>query len=377
VLRAVRLARDFPRDFNEISETQERRVIDLEPSEEQQLIVDTVRQFAENEVRPAARECDESAKLPGDVLSRAHELGLIANALPVEHGGGGERSAVTAALVIEQLAWGDLAIALAALSPSLVALPVADFGSAAHRQHSLPTYAADRFVPGSLALVEPQFGADPLSPRTRAGGRKCLVPWLDGGTELIVTASTDAGPRAFLVPRDAPGLLAAPEHNMGIRALPTVELELSGVRVPADAQLGDDDTPVRLLLQRGRVALAAAAVGVARAAFEIARDYAKERHAFGGPIAAKQAIAFKLADMAIEIDGARLLAWEAAWRLDQGLDAGREVALAHRQAQRVALEVTDGAVQVLGGHGYIRDYLPELHLRNARGFACFEALCLV
>ena len=361
-------------------------MIDLEPSEEQQLIVDTVRQFAANEVRPAARECDESEKLPDDVLHRAHELGLVASGLPPEHGGGGERSAVTGVLVIEQLAWGDLAIALAALSPSLVALPVADFGSDAHKRRSLPAYTGERFMPGSLALVEPHFGADPTAPTTRArrqgadfvlDGHKCLVPWQDGGTELIVTASTDDGPRAFLLPRDAPGLVATPEHNMGIRALPTVELELTGVHVPADAQLGSDDTAVRMLLQRGRVALAAAAVGVARAAFEIARDYAKERHAFGGPIAAKQAIAFKLADMAIEIDGARLLAWEAAWRLDQGLDARREVALAHRQAQRVALEVADGAVQVLGGHGYIRDYLPELHLRNARGFACFEALCLV
>jgi alkylation response protein AidB-like acyl-CoA dehydrogenase len=386
VPQAVRLARDFPRDFNEINESREPRVIDLEPSEEQQLIVDTVRQFAENEVRPAARDCDESAKLPGDVLSRAHELGLVANALPSEHGGGGERSAVTAALVIEQLAWGDLAIALAALSPALVALPVADFGSAGQQRRSLPAYAGDRFVPGSLALVEPHFGADPGAPATRAErrgsdfvlrGRKCLVPWQDGGTELIVSATTDEGPRAFLVPRDAPGLLATPEHNMGIRALPTVELELSGVRIPADALLGGDDAPVRAVLQRGRVALAAAAVGVARAAFETARDYAKERHAFGGPIAAKQAIAFKLADMAIEIDGARLLTWEAAWRLDQGIDTTREVALAHRQAQRVALEVADGAVQVLGGHGYIREYLPEMHLRNARGFACFEALCLV
>ena len=119
------------------------------------------------------------------------------------------------------------------------------------------------------------------------------------------------------------------------------------------------------------------AVGLARAAFEVARDYAKQREAFGAPIATKQAIAFKLADMLIEIDGARLLAWEAAWRLDRGLDAGRAASLAYFQARRVALEVADGAVQVLGGHGYIRDYLPELQLRNARGFACFEAMTLV
>src|SRR5262249_18442507 len=118
-------------------------------------------------------------------------------------------------------------------------------------------------------------------------------------------------------------------------------------------------------------------IGVARAAFEIARDYAKERVTFGAPIATRQAIAFALADMAIEIDGVRLLAWEAAWALDQGGDAGRPAALARAQAARVALAVADGAVQVLGGHGYTREYLPEMHLRDARGFATFEALALV
>ncbi len=363
---------------------EEAPLIDLEPSEEQQLIVDTVHQFAENEVRPKARDCDESAKLPGDVLSQAHELGLVANALEEAYGGGGERSAVTAALVTEELAWGDLAIALAALSPALVALPVSDFGSDAQKQEILPAFTGDRFVPGSLALLEPEFGADPMKPGTRArrdggdfvlDGAKCLVPWIEGGTHVIVTATAESGPRAFVVPCEA--LETTPERNMGIHGLPTVEIALDGIRVPADAALAEDPRCVQQIVERGRVALSAAAVGVARAAYEVARDYAKERHAFGGPIATKQAIAFKLADMAIEIDGARLLTWEAAWRIDQGMEAGREAVLAHRQAQRVALEVADGAVQVLGGHGYIRDYLPEMHLRNARGFGCFEALCLV
>jgi alkylation response protein AidB-like acyl-CoA dehydrogenase len=362
-------------------------VIDLEPNEEQQLIVDTVRQFAHNEVRPKARESEESAKLPADVLQRAHELGLIANALDEQYGGGGERSAVTGALIAEELAWGDLAIALAVLSPSLVAFPVSDFAGDALKRDLLPTFTGERFVPGALALVEPHYGADPLAPRTGAradggdfvlDGAKCLVPWIDGAGDVVVTAACDGGPRAFVVPRDAEGLRATPERNMGIQALPTVGLELAGVRVPAERALAaDGGESVRRLVERGRVALSALAVGVARAAYEVARDYAKERHAFGAPIATKQAIAFKLADMAIEIDGARLLNWEAAWRLDQGLPAAREATLAHRQAQRVALEVADGAVQVLGGHGYIRDYLPELHLRNARGFACFEALSLV
>ncbi len=362
-------------------------MIDFEPDEEQKLIVDTVRQFAENEVRPRARECDESGKLPLDVLQQSHELGLVANSLDESYGGGGCRSALTSALIAEELAWGDLSIALAVLSPALLALPIADFGTPEQKRQWIPRFTGERFVPASLAAVEPDFGSDAFAPRTTASregdgwrleGRKCLVPWIEGGDGVLILAATDTGPQAFVVARDAPGLHATPEQNMGITGLPSVELEMAGVRVAADAALEcDGGRNVARILHRGRVALAAAAVGVARAAFETARDYAKERHAFGGPIAAKQAIAFKLADMAIEIDGARLLAWEAAWILDQGRDAGREASLALQQARRMALEVSDAAVQVHGGHGYIRDYLPEQHLRNARGFACFEALALV
>ncbi len=362
-------------------------MIDFTPSEEQALVVETVRQFAEKELRPLARECEEARRLPVELLSRAHELGLVANALPTEQGGGGERSAILGALVAEELAWGDLALALAVLSPALCAFPIADFGSEAQQRAQLPRFCAARFEPGALAILEPRVGADVFRPATTArrvggdyvlDGAKCLVPWLAGGRDVLVTASEEDGPQAFLVPRDAAGLRATPDAYMGIRALPTVELALTGVRVPASARLGESGgLDLRALVARGRVALAACGVGVARAAFEIARDYAKEREAFGTKIAQKQAIAFKLADMAIEIDGARLLVWEAAWRLDQGADALREATLAAQQVKRVALEVADGAVQVLGGHGYIREYLPELQLRNARGFAVFEALALV
>lgn len=362
-------------------------MIDFEPSEEQQLIVETVRQFARNEIRPLARECDESGKLPDALLAAAHELGLVANGLPEEHGGGGERSAVTGALVAEELAWGDLAIALAILSPGLVALPVADFGTEDQKKAWIPRFTGDRFVAGALALVEPRFGSDAFRPTATARregdgfvleGAKCMVPWIDGGEGLLVFADESGTPQGFLVPRDAQGLAVERERLMGIQALPTALLSLSGVRVPAASRLGGEaGCDLRQIVARGRVALGAAAVGVARAAFETARDYAKEREVFGVKVAQKQAIAFMLAQMAIEIDGARLLVWEAADRLDRGEDALREATLAWRQVQRTALEVADGAVQVLGGHGYIRDYLPEMHLRNARGFAAFEALALV
>jgi alkylation response protein AidB-like acyl-CoA dehydrogenase len=362
-------------------------LIDFEPTEEQQLIVETVRQFAANEVRPQARDAAEARKLPESVLVQAHELGLVALGLDSTHGGGGERSAITGVLIAEELAFGDLSIALAILSPSTLALPVNDFGTDEQKRTHLPTYTSTRFVPGALALTEPDLRFDPLHPQTRAvrdgsdyllTGSKCFVPWMDGGSSVLVIVSEDDGPQAFLVPRDTKGLSATAEKNLGLDALPTVELTLDGVRVPASARLGGQaGCDVRAIVTRGRVGQAAAALGVARAAFEIARDYAKQREAFGAPIATKQAIAFKLADMAIEIDGLRMLVWEAAWTLDAGEDAARPALLAMRQAARVALEVTDGAVQVLGGYGYIRDYLPEMQLRNARGFTCFEALTLV
>jgi acyl-CoA dehydrogenase len=362
-------------------------MIDFEPSEDQALIIETVRQFAEKEIRPRARECDEGDALPADVLDQAHELGLIANGLPEAYGGGGEDSAVTGCLIAEELAYGDLSTALGILSPGLIGIPVARYGSDDQKQALLPRLCAADSVPGSLALCEPDFDFDAYRPRTQAvrdgddyvlNGHKCQVPNQVGDLPILVIASEGDDTQGFLVPREAAGMTITPESNLGVRALPTAELLLEDVRVPASARLGGEaGADIRHLISRGRIALATLAVGVSRAACELSVDYAKQRETFGAPIATRQAIAFKLADMAIEIDGARLLTWEAAWRLDQGEDVTREATLAYDQAKRIALDVADGAVQVFGGHGYIRDYLPEMLLRNASGFASFEALCLV
>jgi len=363
-------------------------MIDFEPSEEQALIIETVHQFAENEIRPVCREADESGTPPKSVVEAAHELGLVANALPEAQGGGGERSAMTGVLIAEELAWGDLAIALAILSPGLLGFPLSDFGSESQQSDLLPGLMDAGFVPGSLAIVEPRFDFDVYHPHTIAkqdgdeillDGVKCQVPWLDGGRHLVViaTEAETAGLAAFIMPRNIAAMKAEPELMMGLGGLPTVELTLSGVRVPKSARLGADDADIRRLIDRGRVALAAAGIGTARASFELSLEYAKQRETFGQPIATRQAIAFMLADMAIEIDGARLLVWEAAAALDRGEDATRLARLAYDQTTRISLQVTDGAVQVFGGHGYIRDYLPELHLRNVAGFASFEALTLI
>lgn len=363
-------------------------MIDFEPSEEEALIVETVHQFAENEIRPVARECEEKGELSSALLASAHELGLVANGIPEKYGGGGEPSAILGCLIAEELAWGDLSTALGILSPSLLAIPVARLGSEEQKARILPSLTDSQFVPGALAAVEPRFDSDIYRPQTKARregdvyrieGVKCQVPWLEGGSDVLVFAEEEGETRGFLVPRDAAGLHVEIEKNLGTQALPLSEITLAGVEVPAHARLGDQDgAGLEEVIDRGRVGLAACAIGMSRAALEVARDYAKERETFGAPIATRQAIAFKIADMAIEIDGARLLAWEAAYALDQGKPAGRLATLAYSQARRVSLKVSDDAVQIFGGHGFIRDYLPEMYLRNAGGFiSSFEALTLV
>jgi acyl-CoA dehydrogenase len=347
-----------------------------------------VHQFAENEIRPKARECEEANSLPADVLQSATELGLVANGLPEAFGGGGEPSAILGSLIAEELCWGDLSIGLAVLSPSLLGVPTARMGTEAQQKRILPTLTSGTFVPGCLAAVEPRFDSDIFRPQTTAkqdgdaiilDGAKAQVPWIDGGEDMLVTASQDGVLQAFFVPRGADGVSVEIEKNLGTQALPLAEVTLSGVRISAEDRLGGEaGADIRELINRGRVGLASAALGMGRAAFEVARDYAKERETFGAPIATRQAIAFKLADMAIEIDGARMLTWEAAEALDLGQDATRMSVLAYNQAKRVSLKVADDAVQIFGGHGFIRDYLPELYLRNAGGFiSSFEALTLV
>jgi alkylation response protein AidB-like acyl-CoA dehydrogenase len=359
-------------------------MFDLELTDEQKLVQETVSSFARSEIRPIARDSDESGEIPRAVVDKGFELGLIHSALPEEHGGyGEERSAVTGAIVAEELGWGDLSIALHLLAPRLLAYPVSDLGTAEQRKALLPAFARG-FHPATAAVVEPRVGFDPANLATRAerrggdfvlSGRKCFVPLASESEHILVLAQLDGAPTGFVVERGAAGLgIGEREKNMGIKALATFEVSLEDVRVPASARLEGD---LGSTIDRTRVALASLAVGLARGAYEFARDYAKERKAFGVPIAQKQAIAFILADMAIEIDAARLLVWEAAWLLDQGRAATREAVIAKRYAANATLRIADNAVQVLGGHGYIRDYPVELWLRNARGFSSFESLAIV
>jgi acyl-CoA dehydrogenase len=364
-------------------------MISFTPSEEQKLIIETVRRFATERMRPAAHDADESRSFPPDLIDTGWELGLLPNAIPEQYGGfGEEHSAMTGALAAEELGYGDLALALYLLAPNLFALPVLHCGTEAQKERWLPRLTDAAFVPAAAALIEPRWDFDPYELQTTATrdgdeyvlhGEKSYVPLAADATALLVYAREDDRTQAFIVERGAAGLVIGErESNMGIRALPTYSLTLDHVHVPADARLGGAaGCDIELLLNYSRVTLAALAVGVARGAYEYARDYARQREAFGRPIAQFQSIAFMLAEMAIEVEAARALAWEAAWKLDKGMDATASAALARQYADEAVLFVTDRAVQVLGGHGYIREYPVERWLRNGRGFAALLGIAMI
>jgi len=369
-------------------------MVSFQPSEEQQLIRETVAAFAHEQIRPHAREADETGTIPDDLVAQGWQLGLVQSVIPEEYGGTGDtRSAVTGALIAEELAWGDLSVALHLLAPRLVAYPVVAAGTAEQKESVLRAYTGDAFRPGSAAVMEPRVDFDLSELATTArrdngsyilDGAKCYVPLGGDADHLLVYARSDERPgfdsvSGFLLDKGTPGLtIIEREKNMGLRGLATHEMKLEGCKVPAARRLGGEaGCDFGRLMDYSRVGLAAMAVGVARAAFEYARDYAKERHAFGMAIARKQAIAFMLAEMAIEIDASRLLTWEAAWMLDRGEPATREAYLAKNYAANMALKVTDNAVQILGGHGYIREHPVEMWLRNGRGFATFEGLVML
>ncbi|MFQ5575815.1 MAG: acyl-CoA dehydrogenase family protein [Anaerolineae bacterium] len=363
-------------------------MISFSLTEEQQMLVDAVRRYARRELRKSLREADETGQLPAGLIEAGWELGLIPSSIPEAYGGFGEHSALTGVLFAEELAWGDLSAALKLLAPNLLAVPVLEYGTDRQKQTLLPQFCEMSFIPATAALIEPSPTFDPRALTTtavkqnghyRLNGQKAYVPLAADAGQILVYAAEEGQTQAFIVNSSTPGLtIGRREKNMGIKALPTYQITLQDCTVGADCKLGGDNGINFDHLQNySHVALAALAIGVARASYEYALAYAKEREAFGEPVASRQSIAFMLAEMAIEIDATRLMVWEAAWKLDRGEDATTEATLVKRYADEMALKVTDGGVQTLGGHGYVRDHPAELWLRNGRGFAAFTGLAMV
>lgn len=354
---------------------------------EQKMLVDTVHRYAEKQLRAAYREAEETAQAPAKVVDTGWELGLLPGAIEAEYGGFGEYSALTSALYLEELGWGDVGISLHLLAPNLFALPVALFGDEAQKAAWLPRFTDADFPKAGAALIEPVYQFDPNNLATTAEregdsytiqGVKTYVPLAAEAEVFLVYAQEKNRTQAFIVPADTPGVQVAERVvQMGVRALPVYTVHFKGVVVPAANRLGGS-RGIRMsrLLTVSRISAAALAVGQARAAYEYALKYAKEREAFGEPIAHRQSIAFMLANMAIEIEGVRLQVWEAAWRYDNREDASKPAALAKQAADKMVMEVTDNAVQILGGHGYIREHPVELWFRNGRGFAAWDGLVI-
>jgi acyl-CoA dehydrogenase len=363
-------------------------MLDFRLDEEQKMLTETIARYARERVRKVYRDAEEEGNIPGNILQAGWEIGLLPTAIPENYGGLGEYSAVTGALAMEEFAYGDLAITLAIMAPNLVAIPVLLCGTPYQKDRYLPEFSGESPPRMTAALIEPVVQFNPFRLDTIArregdeyvlNGTKSVVPLADDAEMILVYAQEAGSTQAYFFPAHTPGLTVSSRIKlMGINALSTNLITMEDCRIPVENRLGDDaGVDFNLILNHSRVALAAAAVGVARAGFEYARDYAKQRVQFGEPIAHRQSIAFMLADMATEIDEVRLLVWETAWLLDQGKNATAEATIMKQQADRMVVQVADRALQILGGYGYIREYPVELWLRNARGFTSFDGLAIV
>ncbi len=361
----------------------------FEPTEEQKMLMDAVRRYATEDLRAAYRDAEEEGMLPEALIEKGWELGYLQASIPEEYEGFGERSALTGVLAMEEMSYGDLAATLAVMVPALFATPILLVGSDVQKEKYIPPVIEMEWKPFTAALMESKIDFDPNELSTTAvedgddyliNGEKVFVPFAESYEALVVYASLDGRTQGFIVPREAEGVKVQERQKLlGLNALPLYLVAFESVRVPKEDRLGGpeghDFNPI---LDASRLALASMAVGLSKAAFDYSRDYAKEREVFGVKVAQKQAIAFMLAEMATEIEAIRVLVWEAAWMVDNDKpEAGKHAYLAMTGAADLAMMVTDRAVQILGGHGYIREHPVELWMRNGRGFSTFCGLAIV
>ncbi|MDE3132809.1 MAG: acyl-CoA dehydrogenase family protein [Acidobacteriota bacterium] len=353
------------------------------------MLVDAVRDFALRACRPAALAADAACSTPSELLATATELGLGAIGIPARYGGVLEqRATVTAALVAEALAEGDMGIALACLAPGAVATALGLWGDAAQQSAYLPALAGETPPVAALALAEPRVLFDPFALQTQArrgaagdyvlDGAKALVPRAVEAKLLIVAAALDGRPSLFIVEAGSAGMTATPQPGMGVRAAATGSLSLEGVKLPATALLGESDPQAyRKLVALGRLGWCALAVGTGQAVLDYVSAYVNQRVAFGEPISNRQSVAFMVADIAIELESLRLATYRAAGLAETGRDFIREAALARALAARHAMQIGADGVQLLGGHGYTKEHPVERWYRDLRAAGMLEGALLL
>ncbi len=364
--------------------------MDLALNPEQRMIVQTIREFAQGEIAPRAREMDAQSIMPAEILTQMRDLGLFGAQVPEEYGGLG-LDTVTYANIIEELARACAGVSiLLSVHCSVAAYPLMVFGNEDQRRRFLPRLAAGEV--GAFCLSEPDSGSDAASLKTSArregdryvlNGTKVFVSSGSVAGLYLVMARTDPEARplhrgisAFLVERQTPGLsMGRKEDKMGLRADDTMEIFLEDCPVPAENRLGEEGTGFKIAmksLDSGRIGVGAQAIGIAQAALDEALSYAKVRQQFGHPLVHFDGVQGKLAEMGTQVVAARLLVHHAAWLKDQGRPYTRQAAMAKLFASEMATHVTHQAQQIHGGYGYMKDYAVERYYRDARVTEIYE-----
>lgn len=364
-------------------------MLDFSITKEQQMIKKEFAKLMKDLVIERAHDMDENGAVDPEIIQAVWEMGASVSNVPEEYGGFGiESSPIDSTIILEELAYGDMAVAIAATLPSLFIQPLLLFGTKAQQQKYLPLYCGEQYKACTLAINEPDFGFDAVNLKTTAtkengqyliNGTKCFVPMAHQAEHIMVAANLEGQNQLFIVQNTNPGIkISEREKNLGLYGLETSEIVLDGCTVPATDRLGEDDgCDYNRILQLTRIGLCAMATGMCRASFDFVRQYAKERVQFGEPIAHRQSVAFMIAEMAYEVDAIRLMTWRAASKLAAGKDAQRESYLARLYAGEKAMKICDYGVQVLGGHGYVRDYPVERYYRNSRGVSILEGMTSV
>ena len=362
-------------------------MVDFTLTDEQKDIRQLAHDFAEKEIRPAARDLDQDSTFPHEIIQKAWEVGLMNSHIPEEYGGPG-LDYLTGCLIEEELGWGCSGIGTSLTCNGLATAPVMLGGSEEIKNEYLGLLTEEPKL-ASFCLTEPDAGSDVSGMRTTAvrkgdkyviNGTKCFITNGSHASWYTVYAKTDkeAGHRgisAFVVPRDAGVVVDKKEDKLGQRASDTATISFNDVEIPAANLLGEENKGFKLAmmtLDRTRPGVAAMAVGIARAAFEYAVEYSKERVQFGVPIAMHQAIQFMIADMATKVEAARLLTWKSASLLDQGQRNTLASSHAKRFAADSAMEIAVDAVQVYGGYGFIKEYPVEKLMRDAKIMQLYE-----
>ncbi len=367
---------------------------DLTPDDEQKMIVETVGEFAEEILRPAAYDADAAAQFSSELIGKAAELGITAINVPEDFDGIAERrSTVTNALVAEALAYGDMGLALPILAPGGVASALTHWGSASQQATYLPAFAGEQVPQACVAIAEPHPLFDPTALKTvavrtpsgyRLTGEKSLVPAAADAELFVIAAQLNGKPALFIVESDSEGLTVRTDPSMGVRAAALGRVELKNVAVPLHNRLGEDDASdddfardYSEAIALSRLGWAALAVGTSHAVLDYVIPYVKEREAFGEPVARRQSVAFMCATIATELDGLRLVTWRGAARADQGLTFAREAALAKRIATDKGMQIGLDGVQLLGGHGFTKEHPVERWYRDLRALGVAEGVVVL